>query len=58
MNTSQLGLMIVDDFNILRTSIRPNEANAVLVVDSNAVLPGTHPLQGLETVARGSVHVV
>lgn len=57
INTSQLGLVIIDDFDIPRTSIRPNEAHAVLVVNTNAVLPGTRTPQGLETIASGTVHI-
>lgn len=51
MNSSLLSLVIIDDFDIPGPSIRPNEANAVLVVDSDAVLPGPHTPQSLETVA-------
>ena len=51
MDSSQLGLVIVDDSDIPGPSIRPNEANAVLVVDSDAELPGTRTSQSLETVA-------
>ena len=47
MDTSHLGLVIVYDFDNPRTSVRPDEANPVLVVDSNAVLPGTRAPQEL-----------
>lgn len=57
MDSSQLGLVIVDDFDIPRPSIRPNEANAVMVVYSNAELPRTRTSQSLETIAWWTIQV-
>lgn len=57
MNSSLLSLVIIDDFDIPGPSIRPNEANAVLVVDLDAVLPGPHTPQSLETIAWWTIQV-
>ena len=40
--------MIVHDFNILGSLFRPTEADSILVVDSNGVLPSSVALQLLE----------
>lgn len=57
MDSSQLGLVIVDDFDIPGPSICPNKANAVLVVYSNAELPRTRTSQSLETIAWWTIQV-
>ncbi len=57
MNSSLLSLVIIDDFDIPGPSIRPNEANAVLVVYSNAELPRTRTSQSLETIAWWTIQV-
>lgn len=44
--------MIVDNFNVKRVSIFPQEANPPLVIDPNAVLPLTISTQRFEPVAR------
>ena len=48
--------MVVDDFHVIRAdaSLRPLETDPPLVVDSDAPLPLTAPLQGFEPVARGA----
>jgi len=43
--------MIIDDFNAVRVSGRPCEANPPLVVDANTVLPRSIALQCLQPVA-------
>lgn len=43
--------MIVHDFDIVRVTRSPNEADAVLIVDPNAVLPLAIATQSLESVA-------
>jgi hypothetical protein len=47
--------MVVDEFDVFRTFIRPYEANPPLVVHSDRVLPGSVTPEGLQTVARGAV---
>ena len=44
--------MIVDDLNVKGIAVFPDEADAPLVVDPDAVLPHTIPAEPLETVAR------
>jgi hypothetical protein len=44
--------VIVDDFDIGRTSSRPNEANTPLLVDPDAVLADSIASQGFEMVVR------
>lgn len=41
--------MIVHDLDALGTPLGPSEANAVLVVDPNGVLPGSIPLEFLQS---------
>jgi len=49
--------MIVDDLNFIRTSIRPSETDAVLLIDPDAVLPFSVASQLLESIARRYRHV-
>ena len=44
--------MIINDSHILRTGLRPDEADPVLVVDPNAVLPLPLTLQRFEVIPR------
>lgn len=44
--------MVVSDLDLLRTDIGPDEADAKLVLDSNAELPLAVTAQPLKTVAR------
>ena len=46
--------MIVDYFDLGRISVSPDEANSILVVDSNAVLSETVALQSFQIVASCS----
>ncbi len=43
--------MVINDFNGFRASIRPEEAQAELVVDADAVLTGAIASQGFQLVA-------
>jgi hypothetical protein len=43
--------VVVDDFDILGSSFRPAEANAPLVVDSDAELTEAISLEGLQSIA-------
>ena len=42
--------MVVDDFNVVRAVVTPDEAHTPLVVDANAVLPLAIALQHLQLV--------
>jgi hypothetical protein len=44
--------VIVHDFDVIRVTRSPNEADTILIVDPNAVLPLTIAMQSLESVAR------
>ena len=44
--------MIIGDLNLKGVSITPNETDAILVVDPNAMLSFAIPLQGFQMVAR------
>jgi hypothetical protein len=44
--------MVVDDFDILGSSLRPLEADAPLVVDPDAPLAGTVALEPFKPVGR------
>jgi hypothetical protein len=46
-----LARVIVHHLNVLRPLRRPTKANTILLIDSNAVLAGTIPSQGLEVIA-------
>lgn len=45
------GLVVVNNFNFVRVSGIPAEADAPLIVDADAVLPGPVPLKGFKAVA-------
>jgi hypothetical protein len=44
--------VIVDDFNLIYSSLCPTEENPILVIDSNAVLALPGPFQSLQAVPR------
>ena len=44
--------MIIHDFNVFGFVVRPFEADTPLIVDTNAILPGTIALQLLKVIAR------
>jgi hypothetical protein len=46
------GLVVVRDLDIARPLLRPPEADAVLVVDPDCVLPGARALQLVKPVPR------
>lgn len=50
--------MVVDDFDSIRAGSRPDEADAELVVDADAVLACAITSQGIQPVARGNMQVV
>jgi hypothetical protein len=43
-------LVVVDDFDTVGTSCRPDEADAPLSIDADAVLPGAVAFQGVQLV--------
>jgi hypothetical protein len=44
--------MIVNDLNFASIASLPNEADAILIVNPNAVLPHPASLQRFQTIAR------
>jgi hypothetical protein len=44
--------MIIHDFNVFGLVVRPFETDTPLIVDTNAILPGTIALQFLKVIAR------
>ena len=50
--------MVVDNLNILRAGIRPNEADPELSVDSDAVLTPSISRKPLKSVSRGNAEIV
>jgi hypothetical protein len=53
----KLSLMIVGDLDVVSVGIFPNEANAPLIVNANAMLTLAVASQRLQAVARGSQQV-
>ena len=51
-------LVIVDDLDVVRVAVLPPEADAPLIVDANAVLPGAIPFQLLQAVAGRDAEVL
>jgi hypothetical protein len=50
--------VVIDDFHIVSIRIFPLEAYAPLLIDSDAVLPGTISAQRFEAVARQRHQVI
>ncbi len=44
--------VVVDNFDLVGISVSPFEADSVLLIDANAVLPCSIPTQCLKTIAR------
>ena len=44
--------MVVDDLHVLGTGVRPSKTDPILIVYSDAVLPLSISLEGLQSVAR------
>jgi hypothetical protein len=51
-------LMIVDDLDVVSVAIFPNEANAPLIINSNAMLTLAFASQRFQAIARGSQQVL
>ena len=43
--------MVIHDLDILRMSLNPAKADTELIVDADAVMPGTIALQGFQPIA-------
>jgi hypothetical protein len=50
--------VIIHNPNLKGITIPPEETHAVLIVDSNAVLPGAVSMQSFELIARRNLQVV
>jgi hypothetical protein len=46
--------MVVDDFHIVGVAVPPHEANAILIIDSDAVLALALAVQSLQSVSGGT----
>src|SRR5215471_15388193 len=51
-------LMVIGDFHVVRVAVLPDEANAELIVNPNAVLALTVALQRFQPVARRRLEIV
>src|SRR5208282_1433306 len=51
-------LVVVDDLDPKGISVPPHETHAVLVVDTNAVLPGAIPAKRFELITRRHLQIV
>ena len=50
--------MVVHDLDVLRFAVLPHEADPILVIDPDAVLPPPITTKGLEVIARKRAQVV
>ena len=50
--------MIVHDLDIFSASVRPTEAKAKLIVNTNAMLARAVPFQGFQSIARRNPQIV
>jgi hypothetical protein len=50
--------MIICDFDFMGVAVFPDEANAILAIDSNAVLSFPVPPQGLQVMAGNNRQVI
>ena len=53
-----ISLVVVDDFNRVRVPIFPDEADAPLVIDTDAMLAAPLPLESFEPVPRWHPQVI
>ena len=49
--------MVIHNFNVVRVFALPAEANPILIVDPDAVLPGTVAFEGFQAVAGRQLQV-
>lgn len=45
--------MVVNNLDLFRSNISPNEADAVTIIDTDAMLPFSVTAQGFQPVTRG-----
>jgi hypothetical protein len=50
--------VVVHDLDVLRFAVLPHEADSILVIDPDAVLPPPITAKGLEVIARKRAQVV
>ena len=50
--------MVVDDFHIVGVAIPPNEADAILIIDSDAVLAFALAVQSLQPVSGRNIQII
>lgn len=50
--------MVVDDFHIVGVAVPPYEADAILIIDSNAVLALALTVQSLQPVSGGDIQII
>jgi hypothetical protein len=50
--------MVVNDLDVVGVAVSPREADAPLVVDSDAELPRTPPAELLEVIARRHAEII
>ena len=50
--------MVVNDLDVMRITVVPAETHTPLLVDANAVLPGSLAFQLLQPIARGNSDIV
>jgi len=43
--------MVINDFNLVRPRIGPPKADAILLIDANAMLPCPNPTEPLKTIS-------
>ena len=55
---SRVKSVVVDDFHVIRAPIRPNEADAPLVVDADRVLSRPITAERLKAIARWRPQIV
>jgi len=50
--------MVINNFNGLRIAVFPGEADAPLIINPNAVLPGPVAFQGFQTISGRHAHII
>ena len=50
--------MVVDDFHIVGVAVPPHEADAILIIDSDAVLALTLTVQSLQPGSGGDIQII
>jgi hypothetical protein len=50
--------MVVDDFHIVGVAVPPHEADAILIIDSYAVLALALAVQSLQPVSGGDIQII